>query len=132
MFRGRFHLATALVLLFTQVIGVAVGGSLMVRCLGADGHDAVEWGMLAHCDSGDSEATGAAPVGDSLAPSGCTDALLAEPLVLRPEQQRFDVAPPVPVAYVVRVMPDSRFGLVPPPAFLRLPVSPHPSAVLLI
>ena len=100
MIRGHFQQTTAIMLLFSQLLLLLMGGPLMVQCEGAGGHQAVELAHNSPCEGGD-EASREADVlkAPQLSPEDCVDTPLAQPPVPRQDDRPSFQTIPVLLAY---------------------------------
>jgi hypothetical protein len=100
MIRGHFQQTTAIVLLFSQLLLMMMGGPLMVQCEGADGHQAVELAHDSPCEGGDEASRDGDVLKTSqLSPEDCVDTPLAQPPVPRQDDRPSFKMIPVVLTY---------------------------------
>ncbi len=113
--RGTFHQTTVVILLFSQLWLLIVGGPFLVQCqepgrLGGGEHQAIELAHIKSCGDDDSALSEdlmiPASTPDLVSSERCVDTPLSSPVVLRQEDRSSFENVPVLLAYQVAVLPD--------------------------
>lgn len=136
MLHGRLQLMTAMILLYSQLLLVVVGGPWMVKCQAANDHVAIELAHATPCDDAGVDVsvrdaiatlTTTAPnsTPGSFTTSDCVDTSLTQPTVLRQEDRSSLEAMPLMLTYQIAELPAPAFGVSDAPSHVFSPDSPE-------